>query len=152
MDARSEVTNRILSAMTGVIPVAVMDQLEAAVLQSLEDYEIQERSTEIVVRDGTAEGLLRKYLATKRIEGKSENTIQHYERILQGFLLKLDRRLYEVGTFDLRLYLSLYKEERGVSNRTLENIRKCLSSFFIAVAVPLSITSSMCTRLEPGDR
>ena len=119
MDARTEVTNRILTAMSGVIPAAAMDQLETAVLHSLEDYEIQERSTEIVVRDGTAEGLLRKYLATKRIEGKSENTIQHYERILQGFLLKLDRRLYEVGTFDLRLYLSLYKEERGVSNRTL---------------------------------
>lgn len=148
MDARSEVTNRILTAMAGIIPAAAMDQLETAVLQSLEDYEIQERSTEIVVRDGTAEGLLRKYLATKRIEGKSENTIRHYERILQGFLLKLDRRLYEVGTFDLRLYLSLYKEERGVSNRTLENIRKCLSSFFSWLANEGFIPRNPCRGLK----
>ncbi len=42
----------------------------------------------------------------------------------------LNKKLMEVETFDLRLYLSLYKENRKVTNRTLDNIRKTISSFW----------------------
>ena len=59
-----------------------------------------------------------------------ENTIRYYNDVIGTFVNRLDRRLYEVTAFDLRLYLSLYKEERKVNNRTLENISKVLSSFF----------------------
>lgn len=42
----------------------------------------------------------------------------------------MDKKLYEVSSYDLRLYLSLYKEQRKISNRTLENMRKTISTFF----------------------
>lgn len=130
MDTRNEILTNVLAAMSSIITGVALDQLQSVLVSELAKYEVQERCTEIVVRDGSAEGLLKKFLATKRIEGKSENTIEYYRRNLQMFLLRMDKRLYEVETFDLRLYLSLYKESRKVSNRTLDNIRKCLSAFF----------------------
>lgn len=130
MDIRNEIVDMIMLEMQSVIDEMAMERLQTVLLDKLDKYEISERSTEIVVRDGTAEGLLRKYLATKRIEGKSERTIKRYADLLSTFISGLDRRLHELTAFDIRLYLSMYKEKRKVKNRTLDNMRKVLSSFF----------------------
>lgn len=130
MDIRNDIVDTIMLKMQNVIDELAMERLQAVLLDKLDKYEISERSTEIVVRDGTAEGLLRKYLATKRIEGKSERTIKRYADLLNTFISQLDRRLHELTAFDIRLYLSMYKEKRKVKNRTLDNMRKVLSSFF----------------------
>lgn len=130
MDIRNEIVDTIILKMQNVIDELAMERLQAVLLDKLDKYEISERSTEIVARDGTAEGLLRKYLATKRIEGKSERTIKRYADLLSTFISGMDRRLHELTAFDIRLYLSMYKEKRKVKNRTLDNMRKVLSSFF----------------------
>ena len=130
MDIRNEIVNTVMLKMQEIIDSKSLEILQNALLTGLNQYEITERSTEIVVRDGTAEGLLRKYLATKRIEGKSEKTIKRYADLLSTFISRLDRRLHEITAFDIRLYLSMYKEQRKVKNRTLDNMRKVLSSFF----------------------
>lgn len=130
MDMRNDIVDAVVTAMDGIITGMVLERLQSILLAELNKYEVQERTTEIVVRDGSAEGLLRKFLATKRIEGKSENTIKYYNDVIGTFVNRLDRRLHEITAFDLRLYLSMYKEQRKVNNRTLENMRKVLSSFF----------------------
>lgn len=130
MDIRNDIVDTIMLKIQNAIDELAMERLQAVLLDKLDKYEISERSTEIVVRDGTAEGLLRKYLATKRIEGKSERTIKRYADLLSTFISQLDRRLHELTAFDIRLYLSMYKEKRKVKNRTLDNMRKVLSSFF----------------------
>lgn len=130
MDLRNEIVNMVMLQMQNIIDGSTMEILQNALLEGLNKYEITERSTEIVVKDGTAEGLLRKYLATKRVEGKSEKTIKRYAELLSTFISRLDRRLCEITAFDIRLYLSMYKERRKVNNRTLDNMRKVLSSFF----------------------
>lgn len=130
MDMRNNIVDAVVIAMDGIITDTTLDHLQRVLLAELNKYEVQERSTEIVIRDGSAEGLLKKFLATKRIEGKSENTIRYYNDVIGTFVNRLDRRLHEVTAFDLRFYLSMYKEQRKVNNRTLENMRKVLSSFF----------------------
>lgn len=129
MDARTEILEYVLQEM-GHLPESELSMLERVLCRKLKEYEVQERSTEIVVHDGTAMGLLRKFLATKRVEGKAESTIEYYRSQITPFLINCGKRIQELETFDLRFYLSMYKEKRKVSNRTLENIRKCLSSFF----------------------
>lgn len=148
MDARIEIVDSIMDGMRGLINGCAKNRLEDLLMAELNKYEVQERTTDLVVRDGTAEGLLRKFLATKRIEGKSENTLEHYSRTLHIFLLKLDRRLYEVTTFDLRYYLAAYKEKKKVSNRTLDNVRKVLSSFFGWLADEGFIAKNPCRSLK----
>ena len=147
MDTRNEILTNVLAAMSSIITGVALDQLQSVLVSELAKYEVQERCTEIVVRDGTSEGLLRKFLATKRVEGKSENTLEYYSRTLQIFLLELDRRLYEVTAFDLRYYLAAYKEKKKVGNRTLDNMRKVLSSFFGWLADEGFIPKNPCRSL-----
>ena len=130
MDLRNSIVNTVVEAMASLCDAVALSVLEKSLMKELAQYEVQERSTDIVVHDGSAEGLLRKFIATKRVEGKSEKTLGYYDYIIRTFLYQIDKRLYELNTFDLRYYLSMYKEHHGVSNRTLENMRKCLSSFF----------------------
>ena len=109
MDARMEILENVLQAVAGIIPETALAGLESALCAELEKYEVQERTTEMVIRDGTAEGLLRKFLATKRIEGKAESTIEYYRQQLTMFLHNVGKLLPEITTFDLRFYLSAYK-------------------------------------------
>ena len=148
MDTRNEILTNVLAVMCSIITGVALDQLQSVLVSELAKYEVQERCTEIVVRDGTSEGLLRKFLATKRVEGKSENTLEYYSRTLQIFLLELDRRLYEVTAFDLRYYLAAYKEKKKVGNRTLDNMRKVLSSFFGWLADEGFIPKNPCRSLK----
>lgn len=148
MDARMEILENVLQAVAGIIPETALAGLESALCAELEKYEVQKRTTEMVIRDGTAEGLLRKFLATKRIEGKAESTIEYYRQQLTMFLHNVGKLLPEITTFDLRFYLSAYKERRKVRNRTLDNIRKCLSTFFTWLADEEFIQRNPCRGLK----
>lgn len=148
MDARIEILENVLQAMTGIMPDMAVSRLEAVLCTELEKYEVQERVTDVIVRDGTAEGLLRKFLATKRIEGKAESTLEYYRQQLTMFVQNIGKLLPEISTFDLRFYLSAYKEKRKVKNRTLDNIRKCLSTFFTWLTDEEFIQRNPCRGLK----
>lgn len=129
MDVRSKIVDKVLENLPELDP-ELRDKIERTLLLSLQDYEVEERCTEIQVHDDTNLGLVRKFIATKRLEGKSERTLRRYQPELEKLVYFLDKKLYEVSPYDLRLYLSLYKEQRKISNRTLENMRKTISTFF----------------------
>lgn len=148
MDARITIIETVTQAMSGLISDTAIGMLETVLCTELEKYEVQERITDVVVRDGTAEGLLNKFIATKRIEGKAESTVEYYRQQLTMFLHNIGKLLPEITTFDLRFYLSAYKEKRKVSNRTLDNIRKCLSTFFSWLADEEFIRRNPCHGLK----
>lgn len=129
MDVRTDIINKVVEALADM-EQDVIDRVERVLHIQLQNYEVQERCTAVVLHDCSSIGLVRKFIATKRLEGKSERTLKKYQPELERLVEFLNKKLYEVETYDLRLYLSLYKEQRGVSNRTLDNIRKTISSFF----------------------
>lgn len=129
MDVRSKIVDQVLESLPE-LSADIRDKIERTLLTSLQGYEVQERCTEIAIHDNTNMGLVRKFIATKKLEGKSERTLRRYQPELEKLVYFLDKKLYEVSSYDLRLYLSLYKEQRKISNRTLENMRKTISAFF----------------------
>lgn len=129
MDTRTEIINKVVEALADV-EQDVIERVERVLHIQLADYEISERCTAVTVHDNSNMGMVRKFIATKRLEGKSESTLRKYQPELEKLVMFLDKRIFEVETYDLRLYLSLYKENRRVSNRTLDNIRKTICSFF----------------------
>ena len=129
MDVRIKIVDQVLEAIPELDP-ELRDKVERVLLVSLQDYEVQERCTDVVPHDDSSLGLVRKFIATKKLEGKSERTLRRYQPELEKLVLFLNKKLFEVSPYDLRLYLSLYKDRRKVSNRTLENMRKTISTFF----------------------
>lgn len=71
--------------------------------------------------------LVKKFIATKMLEGLSEKTLKNYTREIVN--LGKQVRLDKAGTDDIRSYLAQYRL-RGASNRTADNARRYLSSFY----------------------
>lgn len=69
MDVRIEIVEAVKDALQGRVGDDVINIVQDALTIELNRYEVQERCTEVAVPDQSAEGQLKKYLATKRIEG-----------------------------------------------------------------------------------
>ncbi len=129
MDIRNNIIQSILIDLKDKVDNNILKTIENSLIIHLDKYEIQERSTELSVVDNSAEGLLRRYIATKRIEGKAESTLKRYWEQNIKLLHFFNKPIYQYSTYDIRFYLA-QRSQQGVSNRTLDGMRRCYRSFF----------------------
>lgn len=95
----------------------------------LSDYDVQPKCTALATVDTESEMLLKKYIATKRLEGRSEKTVDRYLYILRRFMSESQISLTEVDVYALRLYLATLTQN-GCSDNTVNGIRAVFSAFF----------------------
>ena len=74
--------------------------------------------------------LLAEFLATKRLEGRSERTLMFYRVSAEKLIAAVGKNVCSITTEDIREYLSNYQIERNVSKASIDNTRRNLSSFF----------------------
>ena len=96
----------------------------------LYNFEIKVKKEEIVVYDDSNTAKLKKFIATKRLEGLSEDTLMQYYRAVHNLFNEVGKPLEKINTDDIRYYLSMYQEKRKVRKVTLNNTRRYLSTFF----------------------
>ena len=84
MDVRAKIVDKVLENLPELDP-ELRDKVERVLLVSLQDYEVQERCTDVVVHDDSSLGLVRKFIATKKLEGKSERTLRRYQPELENW-------------------------------------------------------------------
>ena len=77
------------------------------------------------------EQLLDEFIKSKVYENCSQETIAQYKRENLRFLGKIHKKVENVDKKDIEKYLADYREERKVSERTLNNARAFISAFFI---------------------
>lgn len=147
MDIRSAIINSVSLAVRTLLSDEQLQAVQNALTLQLNSYEIQERTTEVTVIDNTPDAMLSKFIATKRIEGKSEGTIRRYHDACYMMIHTLCKPLHEITTYDLRYYLADYRRRRNVSNRTLDGLRRCFSSFFSWLAAEGLIGRNPCAAL-----
>lgn len=70
------------------------------------------------------------FLAAKSIEGCSARTIRYYSTTLEAFAEAMGKPFVEVTTDDVRGYLTACQRGGRVSNVTVDNIRRIISSLF----------------------
>jgi site-specific recombinase XerD len=74
---------------------------------------------------------LNEYLSVKSIEGCSPRTIKLYKLYITKLLEAYDdKKAIEMTTNNVRCFLADYKEQRHISNATLDNMRRCYHGFF----------------------
>ena len=69
MDIRTDIIQKVTETLQGRVDEDTVNIVQDTLIMQLNKYEVQERCTEVAVRDDSAEGLLKKFLATKRVEG-----------------------------------------------------------------------------------
>ena len=70
------------------------------------------------------------YLASKKIEGYSENTLEGRGYVLSNFFTTVRKSVADVTTNDVRMYMYMYQEERGSSPASMDKLRQRLDAFF----------------------
>lgn len=128
-DYRSTFIRDVEAALTSNYSPEDIAIISHTVIKALSNYEITERCTDIALLDDTNERLLRRYRACLMVDGKSKNTIAIYTLVIQKLSDMLQKPFPEIGTYDIRFFLASC-QEKGISNRTLENYRAYCSSFF----------------------
>lgn len=73
---------------------------------------------------------LDRFLSAKRLEGCSERTISYYESTIRKLLEAIDAPACDLGTEQIRSYLSDYQKRGNVSRTTVDNVRRIISSFY----------------------
>ena len=148
MDIREQIVEGIQRLLISIVADEILDAVTDALTLELHKYEIQERCTDLTVVDTGPEKMLKKYIATKRIEGLSESTVKRYYEINKELLDFLRKPLPEIQTDDIRFFLSLRRRNDGVCNRTLDGMRRIYSSFFSWLAAERYIPWNPCASLK----
>ena len=148
MDLRESIIQDVMDALRQHgAPEDTLAIVQDTLVIKLNDYEIQERCTAVTVQDNSAEGLLKRYIATKRIEGIADSTLRRYAEENIKLIRFVRKPLHEVTTYDLRFYLSCRRQQGKISNRTLDGLRRCYSSFFAWLSAEGLIGRNPCAAL-----
>lgn len=150
MEIREEIIQKVMQALDGRVNIETANIVQDILTIELNNYEVQERCTDVATVDDSADRMLKKFLATKRIEGIAESTLLRYAEENKKLIRFLGKPLYEVSTYDIRFYLS-YRRENSVKklgNRTLDGMRRCYSSFFSWLSAEGLIGRNPCAAIK----
>ncbi len=125
-----ELRKSVMQRMYGILNEEQLEKLGNVLDVVMHDFRIERKKEEITVYDGSNDSKIKRFIATKRLEGLAESSLEQYYRTVSNFLDTIGKSLEKVSTDDIRYYLSLYQEKRKVSKMTLNNMRRYLSTFF----------------------
>ena len=129
---KNEVIHKIMKDMVTYLSPYQLKKLKTTLQNKLEDVEINlilDKEKLIADRNSNA-NLLKMFISAKDVEGCSSKTLKYYKEILEKFIKDIDKAIKDITTDEIRHYLTNYKEERGCSLTSIDNIRRVLSSFF----------------------
>ncbi len=138
----------IMEKLTARFGVDDLGYISTAITKVLSDYEVTEKSTQLVLYDDYNERILKRYAACLFVDGKSKKTIDMYQRRIKAFSDFIGMPFDKVGTYDIRYYLASLKDT-GISDRTLENYRSYISAFYQWLAREDFIQKNPCEKINP---
>lgn len=123
-----------------------LSDVTGALQQSFADMELAEIRTDSIATG--EDQTLKVYLQAKKIEGRSERTIQRYSYILERFLQETKTPTSSVTTYTIRHWLAS-ELERGISMSTTRGYQLILSSYFGWAWKEQLIRSNPCANIGP---
>lgn len=147
MDAREKVINNVMSVVQKLVAVEVYNALQDVLSVELNKYELTERCTEVATVDNSPDNLLKTFAVVKSLEGIADTTIDRYMRENKKLLDFLNMPIEDIKTNDIRVYIAS-RRKAGVSNRTLDGMRRCYSSFFGWLQKEELIVRNPCAALK----
>lgn len=124
---KQKLINEVVQGMFPYLNNGQAEKLQEVLQHALFHYSVEEETSE---KEGEEKDLLELFLSAKRIEGCSEKSLKYYKATIQAMLDELEIGVKEIGTEDIREYLTDYQQRKQSSKVTIDNIRRILSSFF----------------------
>lgn len=146
---KQKLTNQICTQMQNHLTPSQIEILRDTLICTFTSVSLGESEKE-TISDFSDQNthLIELFIAAKKIEGCSNNTLKYYTNTLNSICSSFDKNVRELNTNDLRLYLSNYQNSRKTSKVTLDNIRRIMSSFFAWLEDEDYITKSPVRRIR----
>lgn len=123
MNVANEFTARLYGKISDENLAVVSQELNIF----LADYEVIKKETALATLDEYPR-CYQAFMVTKKIEGKSEETLKQYQFQLEHFFDYVRKPVDQIRTEDILLYL--YEKQKTMSATSANNVRRVLSSFF----------------------
>lgn len=96
----------------------------------LNEYNITEKSREVGFVGNNNDVVLKNYLGSKILQGRSRATVQHYKRTLTFLFDDVCKPVKEITADDIRCHLAKWQTTKNISPVTLNNVRSVYMAFF----------------------
>lgn len=116
--------------MAAVLTIEQVAMLNKTLIEVVNKYEVTAMEASNDHGGESNERLLEKFIAAKRIEGRTRPTLLYYESTIRHLLSDIPGSLLNFTAEDIRDYLSDFQQKRQSSSVTVNNIRRIFSSFF----------------------
>ncbi len=124
-----EATMRIISKLDLLYGETInTGRVRKIIEEVLSDYEINEMSTALAVIDNMND-MIMLYLATKKTEGLSDNSINQYSLHLRNFADNMRKNVQDITTMDIRVFLAKYGQTVE-KNNTIATKTTIIRGFF----------------------
>ena len=127
---REQMIKEISTAMAAVLTIEQVAMLNKTLIEVVNKYEVTAMEASNDHGGESNEKLLEKFIAAKRIEGRTRPTLLYYESTIRHLLNDIPGSLLNFTAEDIRDYLSVFQQKRQSSSVTVNNIRRIFSSFF----------------------
>ena len=107
-----------------------IEALKQTLDNTLSQYEVsKDTNIENEIKD-TNMKILKEFIASKRIEAKSETTLYNYGNEISKMFQLFNKDYREITSADIRRYMDYRKQHDGLKSVSVQNIRMYLMSFF----------------------
>lgn len=135
---KTYLVNQLTEEQINSVVIIVSKEIKDVTVSSNKDLPSTEVIDNIKIRNN--------YLATKKIEGLSNNSIRAYKFSIDKMLTYFDCDLKDITTNHLRVFFAEYN--KTVSLVTVDNIRRNLNSFFQWLEDEDYIDKNPCKKLK----
>lgn len=128
----ADIISKMISSEGNKMTAAQIKELRDTLQETLSKYDIvedEERAENIDYQQENAK-VLKDFIASKRIEGRSNTTLYNYAREVSKMFITINKSYRYITTQDIRDYLAWRKKTSDLRPASLENIRMYLLSFF----------------------
>lgn len=147
-DLREELLKKFERIIVNKIPDEYIQVVSNCMLCAIEEYEISNRCTDIIIPENTNASLVKQYSANLLISGRSNNTIEQYIKVIGSFSEFIEKDFTEAKAIDLRRYIA-YKMTTNTSDRTCETYRSYINSFYNWLANEEYIGKNPMLKVKP---
>lgn len=139
----------LLASLADQLDHQQLQQVAAAIDAIIDDFNITEKSTDLMCSTNNNMIILKNFLGTKILEGRSKATIAQYKLNVGMMFREIDKPVTDISTNDIRRYLANYQITHSVAMITLDNMRSYLNAFFNWLALEGYVDNNPMARIAP---
>lgn len=125
---KEELIIKVLTRASNFLSSEQVQNLRLVLDEELYHYTITTECTALVVIENMP-GKVMLFLAAKKLDGMSMNTIKNYSIILRRFCNTVHKDIEQINSMDIRMFLALRSKD-GLKNSSLASTIAALKSFF----------------------